>query len=251
MTATDPPYGEVGRLFDYFDHTYIINLEHRLDRRREMLDNLGRLGVSLDARPISFFKAVRPENAGGFRTIGARGCFMSHLGVLKDAARSGYDKILIFEDDLDFTADFERRVPGVVQALEEKQWGAFYGGHEIPNLKPRGDLVLEEIPNEIGVICNHFIGFRAPHIAQLVEYLEAILSRPPGDPAGGPMDVDGAYSWYRGSHRDCLTFGCFPPLGVQRPSRTDISDTPWYDRLPLLNEPLRKLRKLKRRFSAR
>jgi len=32
-----------------------------------------------------FFPAVRPETAQGFPWIGARGCFLSHLAVLKSA----------------------------------------------------------------------------------------------------------------------------------------------------------------------
>jgi len=235
-------------LFSYFDRTYVINLEQRTDRKREMLENFARLGIAPEASSIHFFPAIRPDSPAGFRTLGARGCFLSHLGVLKDAQQRGLDRILIFEDDLDFTPDFASRVDDVVTALQQTSWGVFYGGHEVPSFRPTETRTLHVIPQELGVICNHFIGFSKPHIGKLVDYLEAMLERESGHPEGGPMDVDGAYSWYRGATPECVTVGCFPPIGVQRPSRTDISDTRWFDRFPLLSGPLRQLRRIKHKL---
>ena len=34
--------------------------------------------------------------------LGAKGCFLSHLGVLKDAQLKQFKQILIFEDELRF-----------------------------------------------------------------------------------------------------------------------------------------------------
>src|SRR5690606_31802208 len=91
---------------DLFEAIYVINLAYRADRRLEMSAELARLGLSFDDPKVTLFAAVRPEDAGEFPSVGARGCFMSHLGILHSALALGLRSILILEDDADFTADF-------------------------------------------------------------------------------------------------------------------------------------------------
>ena len=68
-----------------------------------------------------------------------------------------------------------------------------------------------------------FMAFTSPLSPLLVEYLEACLVRPPGDPVGGPMHVDGALSMFRSFHPEFITLIAQPPLASQRSSRSDIS----------------------------
>ena len=42
--------------------------------------------------------------------MGAKGCFLSHLGVLKDAQLKQFKQILIFEDDLDLNKDLNKKL---------------------------------------------------------------------------------------------------------------------------------------------
>src|SRR5689334_3561173 len=89
--------------FDIFDEVRIINLVDRDDRRREMSQQLERLGgISGNA---SFFEAHRPVSRGEFPSIGARGCFESHLAVLSGARDSGAQTLLLLEDDFEFTRE--------------------------------------------------------------------------------------------------------------------------------------------------
>ena len=92
-----------------FDRIYVINVPTRTDRRREMQAQLYRVGTSLSAPGVHLFSAVRPSAAGGFTSVGARGCFVSHLGVLREAAPGHVGRLLILEDDLDFVRGFETR----------------------------------------------------------------------------------------------------------------------------------------------
>ncbi len=57
----------------------------------------------------------------------------------------------------------------------------------------------------------------------MVDYLEAMLQRPKGSPDGGPMHVDGAYSWFRRAHPEVAAYVCTPSVAQQRSSRSDIS----------------------------
>lgn len=240
-----------------FDRVYVLNLPERADRRREVEVQLRRFGLSLAAEPVRLFRAVRPAEAGPFPSIGSRGCFMSHLGMLREAAGDGLGSVLILEDDLDFAPDAEARLPALLASLWTHDWALFYGGYELPDGLPGeagGDAAdgpdradagavhaprgpgLRELASSVPVRTTHFIALRGAAIGEAARFLEAVAARPPGDPAGGPMHVDGAYTWLRRTHPALRTWLAVPELGHQRPSRTDIHVLRWYDRWPGVRE---------------
>ena len=221
-----------------FERIRIVNLAHRSDRRAEMAEQLALVGLSFDSPNVSLFSAVRPQDAGGFESIGARGCFMSHLQILREAMP--LRNVLIFEDDLDFVPDAPARVRAALQALPDS-WGMFYGGCVTDAVPANGPLT--EIPTPTSLRTSHFVAFNAPVIARMVDYLEAILGRPPGHIDGGPMHVDGAYSRFRADHPDVRVFVALPELGYQRPSRTDIHALKWFDRVPVLRDAVQLIRR--------
>lgn len=216
--------------FAMFDRIVVINLASRPDRRAEMQAQMRRVGLALGTAPVRLFEAVRPSDAGGFPTVGARGCFMSHLAVLREAAAAGVDRLLILEDDLDFAADIARRAPLALACAEARGWDLFYGGHEI-EAAVVADGECAEVPPATGVRTTHCIGLRGAAIARAADYLDAMLKRPAGDPGGGPMHVDGAYSWFRRAHPRLRTLAALPALGHQRASRSDIHALRWFDRV--------------------
>ena len=239
------------RFVDLFDGIFIVNLPHRLDRRNEMEEQLQRVGWQ-DHPAVQFFPAIRPQDAGEFPNIGARGCFSSHLAILADAAHKGRRRILILEDDLDFSHDFLLRTAAMTDRLQQDDWGIFYGGYEWPDELKQGLAgeggVVRPVDPQAGLRTTHFIAFQAPAIARVADYLQAMLARPGGHPDGGPMHVDGAYSWFRRQNPDVLTLVAVPELGYQRSSRTDIHPPGWIDRLPLLSSLVAGLRRLKNRM---
>lgn len=204
-----------------FDRVYIINLVERADRRREMAVELGRIGLGMDDPLVQLFPAVRPADRGDFESIGARGCFLSHLGVLKDAVAQGHQSILILEDDVDWTpAALE--VGARAEALAAVDWAFLHGGQGHDRAGADGTIRLAALAPEQDFRLTHFIGLRGAIIGQLVGYLEAMLARPAGSAEGGPMHVDGAYSWFRRAHPDVLAYVCAPSVAKQRSSRSDI-----------------------------
>lgn len=231
---------------DYFERIFIINLPSRTDRQAEIAAQLKAIGLSLDDANLELFPAVRPDAAEGFPSIGARGCFMSHLGILRAAQRLGLQRVAIFEDDLDFVGDFNKRIQPLVERLACTDWSVFYGGYHLVQGSRgvcKGELV-EAQPDEL-IGTTHFVVFQGEAIAAAVQYLENILARPAGDPEGGPMHVDGAYNWFRRANPHFKTVLASPELGFQRASRTDIHDLRWYDNTPLVREAVAGLRLLK------
>lgn len=217
----------------YFEQIYIINLPHRRDRRREMAGQLKKIGLSFDSPGVRLYEAVRPATADGFPSIGTRGCFLSHLSVLRDACEHGFERILILEDDVNFSRNFVVRMGEVRAALELADWSMFYGGYAIKvPLQIGGDVAVVSAEPAVSIQNAHFIAFRGRAICDAVDFLETLLSRPPGDSNGGPMHVDGAYNWFRNEFPTRVTLVSVSQLGYQRRSRTDIHALRWFDRIP-------------------
>lgn len=230
----------------FVERSFVINLPERKDRRRDIRRQFERAGWNPDDPAIVYFDAVKPADPGSFPSIGARGCFMSHLGILTNAAEANLSSIAIFEDDLDFAERFNARLETTAAVLGETNWKIFYGGYETSEPPAAGGAIARAGPN-LGLRTTHFICFRGEAIAKARDYLEAILTRPAGDPEGGPMHVDGAYQWFR---RACPEFDCFiatPPLGVQRSSKSDVAPLKWFDRTPVVRSGVAALRRLRRR----
>lgn len=222
VMPTIAPGFDAALLRTLFDRVYIINLPERSDRRREMAAELGRVGLSLDDPLVHLFPAVRPADRGEFPSIGARGCFLSHLGVLKDAQAKGHRSILILEDDVEWTATALDPTLGA-KALIETEFAFLHGGPGYDRERPDGPILLTPLAPDDDIGLTHFIGLRGPIIGELIVYLEAMLARPEGSPEGGPMHVDGAYCWFRQAHPDFACYVCAPSVAQQRPSRSDIS----------------------------
>jgi len=104
---------------------------------------------------------------------------------------------------------------------------------------------LSLIAPSTGIRCTHFMVLRRHAVCSLIRGFEIILSRPAGHPLGGPMHVDGAYSTIRKQNHSLITYAYSPPLGYQRPSRTDIGDLKWFDRVKMLSPMMNLARKLK------
>ena len=241
----------MGHPLESFERIFVINLTSRADRRREMSQQLHRIGLKLGHGPVELFQAVRPDDAGEFPSIGSRGCYLSHLGVLRRALSLDLRSILVLEDDLDFSDDFADAMPHVAARLANEPWAMFYGGGRMdaaPRRSPASGCVVLD-PDE-GVGTTHFYGLRGPIIAELADYLQLLLERPAGHPDGGPMHVDGAYCWFRRRRPEYLTLIASPELGYQRLSRTDVHALRWYDRSLGVRHLMSLVRRVRRTMDA-
>lgn len=234
------------------DRIYVVNLESRPDRRREMAREFGRAGIAGDSDLVHIFKAVRPPDAGPFSSIGARGCFLSQLGVLREARDKGYRAILLLEDDATFSAAFLQHGAAVLEELAASDWALAYLGHRVapdrmPGPDSAGSTHWRALDAQTPVVCAHAVLFRQQAIGPMVAYLEQILARPAGHVEGGPMHVDGAYSWFRRAHPEMRTVLTSEQYVMQRASRSDIAQQSWTENLPFRSV----LRQLKNRLTRR
>lgn len=234
------------KFVDYFDKIYIINLESRADRRTEIEVELKKINLSITHPKIKLFKAIKPVATGEFPSIGARGCFLSHLGVLKDAKYNKYQRILIFEDDLDLNISFHKESDLVLNDLVTTDWDIFYGDYRIKDFSLKLTGNSKKIDFDLSVGTADFIGFNGSVIDKLIDYFEVMMNRKGGDILGGPMHVDGAYTWFRKDNPNTCTIVATPKLGYQRSSASDIADFSWRKIIPFKKTIITFYKRLKR-----
>jgi glycosyl transferase family 25 len=230
-------------LLNFFDCVYIINLPSRTDRQMEMEQEFLKIGLPIDGEKIRFFPAIRPDVAAGFPTLGTRGCFLSHLAALTHARDSGKSSVLLLEDDCNFVGNFCNGLKSLMDSRSSADWGFVYGG--TLNAIDSNKLDHGRLNATQGVMGAHFLGVNGAVLSELVQYLEAMLTRQPGDAMGGPMHVDGAYSWFRNAHPQYATFIAVPEIAYQRSSATDIHQRKWFEAFKSVQWVLRHLRRIK------
>jgi hypothetical protein len=236
-----------------FDAIYLINLRERTDRRRELEAELCSVGLVSGNPKLLWQDAVRPESRGAFSSIGARGCFLSHLACLQAASESKHDRILIIEDDAHFPRSAINRLQETLRELKNSEWQIWYGGHFfIGNDQPSSHGWGIQIDSKTGVQTAHCVGFQgAATIDSIRAFLERILTRPAGHIEAGPMHVDGAYSTWRSLNAGAVTRATIPEICRQRSSRSDIAAIGMLDGSPITRniiDPLRKLRNYVRKW---
>jgi hypothetical protein len=219
-------------LLDCFSRAHVINVPDRTDRLRACVGELGRFGMKVEPGRLEIFPAIRPAHAAGFRNAGVHGCFLSHLAVLRGALRDGLESVLVLEDDVEFTRGLPGELVRVQRQLREAPWGFAYLGHVLPPASAVGESLL--VRHQDGVATTHCYAVHRRALPRVVTFLESVLRREPGDPDGGPMDVDGAYSFFRARNPDVLTLVAATSLATQRPSRSDITPK-WFDDVPGLS----------------
>jgi GR25 family glycosyltransferase involved in LPS biosynthesis len=253
-------------LRDFFDRIYVLNLPTRPDRRRDVTAQLARAGLPPEPGKVEFFSAYRFDHDGGFPTLGARGCFVSHLSILRRARALNLRNVCVIEDDQNFSPRLAADQHPLLDHLTLTDWGIAHFGYRIPLRdtnaetlalgrrlaatppgRPDQATFLRVRPTE-EVLTTAFYAVNAPAFDRLIACLEAILSRPPGHPDGGPMHVDGAYNTFRRTHPDVAAFIATPACSDERPSRSDVSPGR-LDRLPLIGSLLQIARNTKRLLS--
>ncbi len=232
----------IASILDVFDLVVVINLDHRKDRLREVSKQLRDVGLDFTMPRVVRLSASQFESRGQFPSIGARGCFESHVRALDLALAHGAQSVLVLEDDCDF-AD---TIATVMARLAREDWSIAYVGF-VRCSTPLETGGLFEVPPVADIMCAHCVGWRGPDvIAAAAAYLRAIAARAVNDPDGGPMHVDGAYGWFRRAHPGLRTLIANPPAALQRSSRSDIASLKWFDRTPVVRQVAAAARRIRR-----
>ena len=115
----------------FFDKVYCINLEERKDRWDICEEKFKEYGITNYVR----FDGVKVSGNLSSKKLGQIGCAASFYNVFKDASKNSYEKILVLEDDFDFTISKYEIINNLDKAFKEmpEDWDMFYLGANVMN----------------------------------------------------------------------------------------------------------------------
>jgi hypothetical protein len=204
-------------------------MRDRVDRYRALERELGGLGIPMSDPKVRIPVAPVVQDADGFPSRGVRGNFLSHLGAIESTAEEGIETLLVLEDDAIFRRTM--RSPALQRRLCEQlasgTWDLCFLGHPLSHSLAGHEegLVLTDVTFK----WSHCYLVHRRVARRLGDYLRATMSRPPGDPAGGKMYIDGAVSLWRTLNPDVLTLVANPALSIQKGSPSGLAGKAWYE----------------------
>jgi len=204
-------------LNDFFNKIYVINLERRLDRRTEILEELENFGIfaelfeAIDGNKFDwsgyeyiYAKGTGHDLKNGGISKSIAGLAKTHQLILQDAIKNGYESILILEDDAEFVDTLHYSFTQALAELPE-DWDLFYLGSqnfiELP--KPYSTL-LGRSSNTLGL---HAIGINKKAYQALLDSIDFKF----------PVDVN-----YMKKANSMNSFVALEQLVWQRPSYSDL-----------------------------
>jgi hypothetical protein len=129
------------KLNDFFDRIYVINLQRRVDRLdkfKELSDSIGfdyDIFTAFDGREINENSSIEDRviefqsnnfyNSFDDYFRGQVGCAFSHLRLLKHCRSNNIKNILILEDDVGFSENFQNRFENFISDFNQ-EWDMIY-----------------------------------------------------------------------------------------------------------------------------
>lgn len=90
---------------------YYINLEHRTDRKKHILNELKKINININS--IQRISAIK-------KTIGSYGCMLSHIKTLEKALNDDVEYAIILEDDFVFKKPIN--IENLIDNLKNIKW---------------------------------------------------------------------------------------------------------------------------------
>jgi len=134
----------------YYDKIFVINLEKRKDRWKDISSNLDKFKITnyerFNACSVDNLQDEDPNNYKNFRENGVKkhgkkyingalGCKKSHIEIIKLAKNRKYEKILILEDDILIRDVFDQTINIIHKEIEDLKENfdiiLFTGNHQI------------------------------------------------------------------------------------------------------------------------
>jgi len=130
---------------EHFDKIFVINLNEATERWRIFLQELKNIGVSEEE--VSRFEAIDGRSIPQKGTLknGELGCHLSHLKVLETAQRENHERILIFEDDVEFDKNFVKLFPKYMKELPGEWDLLYFGGNHTEEPLPLSKNIMRVI----------------------------------------------------------------------------------------------------------
>jgi GR25 family glycosyltransferase involved in LPS biosynthesis len=131
---------------NYVDNIYLINMDKdkkRLEIVTKECDNLNIKferfpGVNVNNLSKNILDKYIPKEIQKYSPNGMIGCGLSHLFIWKDAINKNYKTIVVFEDDISFTDDFNEYFLNIIKEVPE-DYDILYLGYKDTICNPPKD----------------------------------------------------------------------------------------------------------------
>lgn len=223
-------------------------MSHRVDRLTALRKQLLKIGIPLEHEKVCIPNAPVPEDTFGFASKGVHGNFLSHLDILSRAIDDHRRNVLVLEDDAIFRTQFHHAnsQEQLLKELSENAWDFCFIGHSVPTSRLAGSPPLVKYNEPFKWSHCYLVNARA--LPPIVEYLQQVLVREPGHPAGGKMYIDGAFSHYRRLNPHVACWITKPCMSIQAGSPSGLGRRSWYDQNPITSKMTGYLRKIRDDF---
>jgi len=190
------------------DFALYINLDHRLDRKQQIEDELNTVGISYKR-----FDAIK-------HSMGCVGCSMSHLNILKYARDNKLKNILIFEDDFKFLVSKEEFLNNIKLFFDMNiEWDVLMLSYNLTESKPFNSLIQKVYSAQTtsGYMVNSCF------YDKLIDTIESSIPNLINTNHHWIYAIDQAWKSLQGDNSNWYAFNT--RIGYQRESYSDISGT--------------------------
>ena len=200
---------------EYFERTYLINLDRRPDRLIRAEQNCAKVGVSFERFAAcdgekENFQIVSAQEIGqlpSYWNRGAAGILQSLIQILKICIKDKIDSVLILEDDIEFHPDAQKLFSKWIQEVPADWETLYFGGNHIQPIIP--------ISEHLGKITYTFTLHCHAIRSSIFELLLSKLSQ-----MRNPADV----YYAKEIHSRGASFSFFPNLAYQEASFSNITN---------------------------
>jgi GR25 family glycosyltransferase involved in LPS biosynthesis len=148
-------------LNEYFDKIYCINLDRREDRWRKCSTLFEKNNIIVDRFSAIDKQDIKNES---ILNSGQLACLLSHLDILNIALEKGYEKILVFEDDVVFDEDINNFFKNNIQDVPDDWKFLYFGGAHLNGL----NLFKNNVFKTTGTLTTHAYAIKCDIIAKII-----------------------------------------------------------------------------------
>jgi GR25 family glycosyltransferase involved in LPS biosynthesis len=147
---------------NYVDNIYLINMNKDTDRLEKVTKECNKVGIKFERFPgikvsdvsQNILDKYIPEEIQKYGADGMIGCGLSHLFVWQDAIKKNYKNILVLEDDVYFTDDFNEYLKNVMEEVPD-DYDILYLGYSELFCQKLKDLSFNYISKPIFPLALH------------------------------------------------------------------------------------------------
>jgi GR25 family glycosyltransferase involved in LPS biosynthesis len=122
---------------NYVDNVYLINMDKDIDRLKKVTKECDKVnikferfsGIKVSDLSQNILDKYIPIEIQKYGTDSMIGCGLSHLFIWQDAIKKNYKNILVLEDDVYFSNDFNKYLQNVIEEVP-KDYDILYLGYK-------------------------------------------------------------------------------------------------------------------------